>query len=337
MIEFNFISFNDVHISDKNPRARLDNYKETILGKILQAKDHCIAVKADAALIAGDLFNLKNPAKNSHRLNQDLIKVFKQFPCPIYMIEGNHDLTANRLESLEEQPLGVLFADKTLHQLRHEVIVKNGHSVSLVGIPYDENLDIDTLKIPKNEGYISQICLMHTHAGVMSGTIFNDRLWGYDELATLSPNVFVIGHYHIDQGVQEYEKNNKYFVNIGSMCRGSLSEDNIEHEPQVGHIRITFKGKEHPDCGTYYDVTSIKLKVRPANEIFDLVKKEEEKKESEEIKNFVEKLASEALTTTSSDKDEDISNRIEHMDLTKAVKERTLHYLQEARLSKKCV
>jgi len=327
MTEFNFISFNDVHISDTNPRARLDNYKETILGKILQAKEACIRVRADAALIAGDLFNLKNPTKNSHRLNQELIKVFSQFPCPIYMIEGNHDLTANRLESLEEQPLGVLFADKTLRQLRHEILEKNGSKVSLVGIPYTEDMDIGALNIPENKGYVSQICLMHTHAGLKSGMIFGDRLWGYDELAKLFPDVFVIGHYHIDQGT--YELDGKHFVNIGSMCRGSLSEDNIEHHPQIGHIKITAD-----EVGTRYDVEAIELQIRPASEVFDLVKKQEEKKESEDIKLFVDKLATE-VANDSSIKTEDLTEKINVMDLSQAVKDRANHYLQEARLSKK--
>lgn len=331
-MEFNFITGNDIHISDKNPRARLDNFKETILGKIDQMRQWCEKVKADGALIAGDLYNFKAPIKNSHRLNQDLIKYFSKFPCPVYMIEGNHDLTSNRLESLDEQPLGVLFASGTLIQLRHKVIEKEGFKVSIVGIPYNENLDLDTLKIPENKGYASQICLLHTHASLTSGMIYNDRLWGYNELAKLSPNIFVLGHYHIDQGIYEFKKGDKYFISVGSICRGSLSDDNIEHHPQIGHINIKIDN-EH----TEYKIESIKLKVRPANEIFDLTKKEEEKKENEEIKNFVEKLASEANDVRITNKDEDLNSKINQLDLTQIIKDRTLHYLQEARQLKKCV
>lgn len=328
MTDFTFISANDIHISDQNPRARIDDYKEAILGKIGQMRMACSKLNADAALIAGDLFNFKSPAKNSHRLNQDLIKEFKQFPCPIYMIEGNHDLTANRLESLEEQPLGVLFADNTLHQLRHEVIEKNGLKVSLVGIPYEENLDLSTLKIPENTGYIAQICLMHIYASLNSGMLFKERLYGYDELAKLSPDIFIIGHYHIDQGT--YETAGKHFVNLGSMSRGILTEDSIYHQPHIGFIKISIDD----DGAKSTIIRPIKLKIKPADEIFNLVKKEEEKKESEEMQIFVDKLAVEA-TKVSTEKSGEVTDLLKGMDLAKIIRERVMQYIQDARLTKR--
>ena len=136
LTEFIIITANDIHISDNGPRSRIDNFKETVLNKIDQMGMVCRKLNADAAIIAGDLYNLKNPVKNSHNLNRELIKTFKKFPCPIYMIEGNHDLSENRLESIETQPLGVLFADNTLIQLRDETIEKNGVKISLIGVPY---------------------------------------------------------------------------------------------------------------------------------------------------------------------------------------------------------
>jgi DNA repair exonuclease SbcCD nuclease subunit len=326
--DFIFISANDIHISDQNPRARIDDYKEAILGKIGQMRMACSKLNADAALIAGDLFNFKSPAKNSHRLNQELIKEFKQFPCPIYMIEGNHDLTANRLESLEDQPLGVLFADKTLRQLRHEVIEKGGLKISLVGIPYEENLDLEGLKIPENKGYVSQICLMHIYASLNSGKMYNERLYGYDELAKLSPDIFVIGHYHIDQGT--YETSGKHFINLGSMSRGTLTEDSILHQPHIGFIKISIDDEGAKSIL----VRPIKLKIKPASEVFDLVKKEEEKKESVEMQVFVDKLSVEA-TKVSTEKSGEVTDLLAGMDLAKIIRERTLYYIQEARLAKK--
>src|SRR5271157_1179336 len=107
---FIIITASDIHICDINPRARTDDFKETILEKIDQIRIACQKLKADAFIIAGDLFNLKNPNKNTHSLVRELIEVFKKFKCPVYMIPGNHDLMGNSLESLKDQPLGVLFA-----------------------------------------------------------------------------------------------------------------------------------------------------------------------------------------------------------------------------------
>jgi DNA repair protein SbcD/Mre11 len=327
MTEFIFITANDIHMSDTGPRSRLDNFKETMLGKLAQMRMACLKLHADGAIIAGDLYNLKQPSKNSHRLNQELITEFQQFPCPIYMIEGNHDLTANRLESLREQPLGVLFADKTLQQLRHKVIEKDGHKISLVGIPYTEKLDLNELDIPENKGYLYQICVMHLYATLKKGYQYKERLYGYDELEKLSPDMFVLGHYHIDQGI--YEQNGKYFVNIGSMSRGILAEDSITHHPQIGFIKIAIDDEGNKTVRAQ----AIKLKIKPAEEVFDLEKRAEEKKENDDIQLFVEKLAAETVQA-GPNKVESIEDTISKMDMAELVRQRALHYIQEARLKK---
>lgn len=327
MTEFILITANDIHISDQGPRSRIDDFKETMLNKISQMKTACNKLNADAAIIAGDLYNLKNPVKNSHKLNQELICEFKQFNCPVYMIEGNHDLTANRLESLEQQPLGVLFADKTLIQLRHEIIEKGGKKISIVGIPYTENLDLSTLNIPDKKDFKSQICVMHLYASLKPGFLYRERLYGYDELSKLSPDIFVLGHYHADQGI--YKENDKYFVNIGSMSRGTLSEDSLDHHPQIGYIKISIKEDK-----VYYQLQPIKLKIKPYHEIFDLEKREEEIKEVKEIELFVEKLMSET-PEKNKNTNKSIENLITELDITQAVHDRVMYFIQEATTAKK--
>ena len=323
MTNFTIITANDIHISDHPPRNRMDDYQESILNKLTQMGTICSKLGADAAAIAGDLFNIKEPAKNSHDLNRALVEVFQKFPCPIYMIEGNHDMTGNRLESIKEQPLGVLFADKTLIQLREAVLEKNGLKMSLVGVPYIPELDLNKLVLPSKEGFVSQVCLMHLYAGVKAGKLFSERMYGYDELAKLSPDIFVIGHYHIDQGI--YENEGKYFVNIGSMSRGTLSEEDIGHSPQVGCIKIQVDEHGNPE----YKLKAIKLSVRPASEIFDIAKKQEEQKENKAIQEFVEKLATQAVGNAISSK-ESIETIIDKMDMAKTVKDKVTHYLQQA-------
>ena len=322
MTSFTFITANDIHISDTGPRSRIDDFKETMLDKINQMRVACQKLSADAALIAGDLYNLKNPTRNSHHLNQNLIKIFKGFPCPIYMIPGNHDLTANNLESLEKQPLGVLFEDGTLINLKEETLEKEGMKISLVGVPYTEHLDLTKLSFPDKKDFAAQICLMHIYASKKPGMLYKERLYGYDELAVLSPDVFVIGHYHADQGVEKLK--DKYFLNIGSMSRGTLSEDSIDHHPKIGFIRVT---KEEDQLSMVVD--SIKLRIKPAEEIFDLQKREEERQESKEIENFVETLLSESTSDTL-DLSQDIKGIVSEMKIAREVQNKVMHFIQEA-------
>lgn len=322
MTEFTFITANDIHISDVNPRSRVDDFKDTVLGKLRQMAMACKKLGADAAIIAGDLYNLKAPAKNSHGLNRELVAVFQEFGCPIYMIEGNHDLTNNDLGSIPSQPLGVLFQDRTLIRLRNEIVEKDGVKISLAGVPYDHNLDPDELKIERPEGCAAQICALHLYASPTGGMLFQNRIIGYKELAHLSPDVFIIGHYHIDQGIEQVD--GKHFINIGSMSRGTLNEENIDHQPQIGYIKIDVDGDD-----TNITTRPIKLKVKPAPEVFDLEKREEEKKERQEIEEFVEKLVSETFDEESAG-DKSIEEMLETLDASKEIKERAIHFLQEA-------
>jgi DNA repair exonuclease SbcCD nuclease subunit len=322
MTEFTLITANDIHISDNGPRSRIDDFKTTVMEKISQIRLACIKLKADALIIAGDLYNLKNPAKNSHNLNQELIKEFRQFPCPILMIEGNHDLTANRLDSLPEQPLGVLFADGTLTQLRHEIIEKQGTKISLVGVPYIDGMDLSKLQLPDKDDCVAQICAMHIYAGPKAMMLYKEQIYGYDELCRFSPDVFVLGHYHIDQGIQQVM--GKHFINLGSITRGTLSDEDISHTPQIGVIKISVDDRGNPS----YNIKSIKLKVRPASEVFDLVRREKENKENKDIQMFVEKLASEL--TSQAIQNKSIEEVLNSMDMAKAVRDKVLYFISEA-------
>lgn len=321
MADFLFITAGDIHISDHNPRSRKDNFRETILGKIEQMRVACSKLSADGMLLVGDLFNLKNPVRNSHSLVRELIQLFGKFKCPVYMIPGNHDLSGNNLYSLPNQPLGVIFASGAVKNLTHKTISKKGVKISLVGIPFTEKLDLESLKIPSKEDCAAQICLMHIYAGPQPGNLFRERLYGYEELAALSPDIFVIGHYHVDQGISKVK--DKYFVNLGSISRGALSDENINHEPKLGFIKISVE-KEKLDI----DINAAPLKIKPPEEIFDLVKREEEKKEETEIQKFVENLV--LNSSAVEDQDKNIENILGKMDLEKSVVTRVLHFIQEA-------
>lgn len=321
MSDFIFITASDIHISDTAPRSRIDDFKNTVLGKLSQMATACTKLKADGALIAGDLFNIKTPARNSHALNQDLIQVFKKFPCPIYMIEGNHDLTANRIDSLSQQPLGVLFSDGTLIQLREEIIEKNKDKVSLAGIPYTEFDDLSSIKIPDRKDCKCQICLMHLYSAPNPGMLFSERIYGYKELAKLGPDVFVLGHYHLDQGIEEIQ--GKYFINIGAMTRGTISDEDVSRQPQIGYIKISIDSEVKIDAG------SIKLKVKPSEEIFDLKKREEEIQERKEIEVFVAELIKESIEN-SDEKEKDFNEILDGMKAAKKVKDKAMYFLQEA-------
>ena len=104
----------------------------------------------------------------------------------------------------------------------------------------------------------------------------------YSILPEICPDARVIcfGHWHKDQGIVKTSEK-QTVVNIGSMTRGSLSQDNIDRIPSVALIKVS---KED------IVVEKIPLKVKPAAEVFDFEKRERQQKRDENISKFVEKL-----------------------------------------------
>ena len=319
MNEINILTFGDTHISDVNPRSRTDNFKETILGKLDQLRILANKLEVDAVLSVGDLYNLKNPSKNSHDLNRELIELFKKFKCPVYAIPGNHDLTADDLDTITAQPISVLFASGAVKNLTHEIIEKKELKVSLIGIPFIKHFDPKRIKIPPKGDAAAQICVMHVYAGPTAGNLFKERLFGYDELSVLGSDVYVIGHYHEDQGIEWIDK--KCFINLGSISRGSLTEERADHKPKFGFIKINENG---------ITAESIPVGIKPPEEVFDLQKRDEEKKVGLEIQKFVEHLAAE-VTATGAQKDT-VEDHLSKMSVEKEVADLVLSLIQEASL-----
>jgi len=326
MNEIIILTAGDIHVSDINPRSRIDNFKETIIGKIEQLKTAAAKLKADAVLLTGDLYNIKFPMKNSHDLNRELIEIFNKFKCPVYAIPGNHDLTADNLDTIPSQPIGVLYASGALKNLNQEIINKKGFKVSLVGIPFTKDIKLNKITIPPKEDCVAQICVLHVYAGPKAGKLYKEQLYGYDELAALGPDIFVIGHYHTDQGIQWNGK--KCFINLGSISRGVLAEDKIDHKPKFGFIKVY---QENKDSEVKITVDSIPLKIKPPEEIFDLKKHSDEKQQSQNIQEYVEHLVSEASSKTGLATVED---HLKNMKVEKEIMDLVMELIMEARLSR---
>lgn len=104
----NLLFFGDLHIADKAPSGRVDDYAASILKKLDSISTLCKQEKVQYAISLGDVFHIKQPNRVSHALTQDLIVAFKRFHCPVYVVPGNHDLGPDGIESLPRQPLGTL-------------------------------------------------------------------------------------------------------------------------------------------------------------------------------------------------------------------------------------
>jgi DNA repair exonuclease SbcCD nuclease subunit len=320
-----FITFTDVHISSINPESRIGDYETDIIDKLKQIKSVGEKLKVDFFLFAGDLFQLKAPMKNPHALNTKLIELFKSYPAPIYATEGNHDLRNDSYETFDEQPLRVIYSSGALTQARDVRRLIKDIKVRIRSFPFKENPDFSTIPNAKDGTTDLDICLLHLYSTSAGGALFHQKLYSYEDIAALGDDIFVLGHYHIDQGIETKEIGGRKqtFVNVGAVSRGSYSEEDISRVP-----KISFFSVEKTDTGLVSTGKVIRLNVRPYTEVFDVEQHKEDKKKVIEAEAFVAKLQSD-LSVVSEGEDR-VKSEIMSLDIDKAVLAKVLALLEEA-------
>jgi len=323
-----FLTFSDPHISAVNPQSRVGSYLSDIRDKLSQIGAAGKKLGVSFYVLAGDLFNLKAPMRNPHSLNTTLIEIFKGFGAPVYAVEGNHDLKNDSYASFSEQPLSVLYSDGTLKQIRDEVISDGEVSVRLRGFPFVEEPDLSAL--PKRvAGTDLSVAVMHLFSSLDGGMYHLRKVFSYKELAVLGDDLFVMGHYHFDQGIStiRHEGRDVTFINLGAVSRGAIIEDNLQRIPKIGYVEVVRKADK-----VSVSVQAVRLRAKPAAEVFDLESKGREKKRMEEAEAFVERLRIEQ-----SDQDAlgRVDAEIDSMKLEKDVLDSVTHYMQEAEMALK--
>jgi hypothetical protein len=100
------------------------------------------------------------------------------------------------------------------------------------------------------------------------------------------PDVYVMGHYHKDQGIQEHF--GVKFVNLGSISRGALTVENINRKPKVSLIKINSQG---------ISIEEFVVPHSEAKDVFDFEKKSISETKSRSMAEFFSKLKSSSSMT----------------------------------------
>jgi exonuclease SbcD len=313
----------DVHVADHAPAAWKADYRAEILDCLKQIGKLAADIGAECVLDGGDFFHVKAASRTSHGLMVQVAEIHRDYPCPVYAVVGNHDISYNNIETIDRQPLGVLFAAGLFRPL-DSVSMCGG--VRIVGVPYSPTRTLEDLTaIRKQPGDRVLVAVVHALATENPDRsvdeLFGEPVFRYSDLIMPDgPDVWMFGHWHRDQGAMRVK--GKWFVNPGSVSRGSLVQDNLTRVPKVAVIDV--------DEDTYeITVELVELNVLPADHVFDLERKERLEAESDEISNFVGKLRETAL----GDSTASIEDYLSTLDFAKDVRDTALEYLERARMA----
>ena len=317
-----FLFRTDTHVSDRSPASWKGDYPSEVWSNLEQVGQLARKHGVKAVLDGGDYFHVKAATRNPHALVARTAEVHRAYPCPVYCVEGNHDIAYNNLDSVPKQPLGVLYAAKVFEHLREAVFEDGGMRVRVVGVPYSPFRKLDELlAIQKQPGDDFLIAIVHALAGAdpppSVEDFFGEPVFRYPDLVTPDgPDVWCFGHWHKDQGIVEI--GGKQFVNQGALSRGALIRENTERTPSATMLEVRPSG---------IVTVTMPMVVAPATDVFDFERKERAEAEGVEIDNFVATLRASAEYDPSLS----IEANLQALDFAREVRDLALGYLERAR------
>ena len=306
----------DIHAADRPPAGRVDGYREQILAKLEQIMQ--AAQGADAVVLLGDIFHQPRANLVSHGLVKDLIRVFSDYPCPVYAVIGNHDQGEEGLDSIYRQPLGVL------KEAGAVIIPDAGGAgigqVALVFRHYFARRDADPNYYALNvEVHPKRPCVLVAHGSILPP----GEVRPYPTVCVTDiPNVeryclVVSGHIHEDMGITELPGGG-YFANLGSVGRVSRTQGNLTRTPRV--LSVTWEGDD-----VAFDTYELTESTLPASQVFRVPEATDSEDASDEIKLFAS-----ALSAGLASESVDVRELVESLEGSPAAKAHLIRLLIQA-------
>jgi exonuclease SbcD len=258
LIKQNKVMFvGDIHLMDKQPKNRLDDYSLAIRTKLIECFTVAEEMKVDAVVLLGDLFEVYEVGPLLRNQTLDILKGVpngnKPWSFPIYVCVGNHDLDSS--SNLEKTALGTLISAGYLIKTDYEP------TLGISFAHYHPSLDRDI-----KSGFLttSSAIIWVCHASISNKL---DRFGEYTFLfedTPLHPNTSLVISGHIHHEMKQTRSDGKRFINPGAISRYSASRDNLEKDIEILILDYTLDGE-------ILNEEYLKLKsARPASEVFKL-------------------------------------------------------------------
>lgn len=258
----------DSHVKSRNPSARIDIFSETMLAKFMELGEAAVSNKAAAVLHCGDLFD--SPRIGFNLLGQ-LTKILRSFPCPIYVVPGNHDLYGHNVQSINQTVLGLLAAAGVINLLTREedaYITDDIVTVKVSGQEYHPFIDKrePALDYDMDVDYLADCNILVVHGMLLEKPFHPDVPCTLISDVVTSADIVMGGHYHPGFKSGVVTTVNTVFINPGSMGRVEASKDSFERMPS--YVVLDINTNE-------YKIKIEQFRVaKPSNEVLDASAKE---------------------------------------------------------------
>lgn len=252
---------------------RLGDFYGDQIGKLEFVLETALEHDCKAILQPGDL---GQSANWSNYLKQHVLSLLKHYSMPILCVMGQHDQKYHSLQSVNRTSLRVLEAAEVVHILG-ETPYNLGENVDVYGLSFGE-------EVPE----VKRKCLniLVAHKMVIKGKA--DRIWlGQRDYTTVDDfagdypdfDLMIFGDNH--QGFLK-AWDDALLVNCGALVRAEASKGMVEHKPFV----VIYDTESH-GYGQIY------IPIKPAAEVLNREKVEENQEKNEGLEAFMSGLSSE--------------------------------------------
>lgn len=306
----------DLHLRDLPPSSCTESYVDDLFELINQIRIVAEKQSVDSVVLAGDVFDIKTPSRNSHRLVQRTIDAFRAFPCEVFVVPGNHDMLYDRFSSVfETQPLGVVIRSGAMsllsgwadsHTFRGKrVTYTEDYDVQefpIYGVPWltewdspDESIRHqavdESLSELRNRWDGSVPILVVTHAPFFPPTMeseyefYHTKTFATQMVKDKGPASVYYGHIHEAHGV--YVSGGVRFCNMGAIARSTLHQYNLTRS-----ISVAMWDSE---TNKFKKIT---IPHKPASEIFKLEEKTKAGYQKLVLDGFISSIGTAKIETT---------------------------------------
>lgn len=232
----------DWHYRANPPRARLDNFQDTLNAKLREVGQIAYDYDVDAIIVPGDVFDSPSPAYSTLTALERLIKDNGR---QVWAVPGNHDEHAHSLESLDRTAYGHLAATGMIRDLSTRPVETDTVTVTGTGFSTSTDSDVSDYLAKTTPNATKGSVRVHVAHGMLL-----EHEPGFELKHTLltdvakhpnCPDVLICGHEHLGFGVKRVPK--KYggelvAINPGALVRLSAHPAEIERMPQVCLLEI---------------------------------------------------------------------------------------------------
>ncbi len=299
-----FLYFADGHGKGRNPVSRLDNYYKSWLLKIEELLSIANEKSCDKIICGGDLFD--SPSV-SNTIIDDFVDRVEESKIPFLVVPGNHDEIGHNWELSKSSALAHMFRRSKVIEKLHLI---SGDSFHIEGFEYSHDIENELKEnglfcSGKMRKDIKGFTIAVPHAFISIKPFFKEVAHICAKDLKCDFDLVLCSHFHMtfDETI-----NGTRFINPNSLGRTSIRE---QHTPTV--LIVDTESKE---------IEKIELKsAKPASEIFDLAKYEENKQNEKGIDEFIASLNSYQWQEMS------IGKQIKEIGKDQKVEDRVIDYL----------